>query len=1034
MSKATISKRDERLLHTKSGNRCAKCKEILVENDACIGENAHIFGEKPGAARYDASKPAAYVNSEQNLIFLCSNCHIVVDRDVSRYTTEVLFSMKKEHESDVRAEKQGATLLTNLPERNNQFSGTDQNTYFISYTTKTQNNIDWAKWVEWVLRVELGKSTIMQEYDFRPGDNFKERMNNALKTANAVVCILTEEYMESANCTEEWTNADYFIPIRFDCCNPRGLLKSRVYIDLWGLDKNTLKEKLINSLVGTKRPINEPPLPALSKNSDVAHDEPGFPCTTVNNLPDRNPNFTGREDYLKTICNALTDSPKFTIIGTGGFGKTQLAIEYAHKHIQEYGHVWVVNAESELKLARSYRMFAIRTGLPTADDLEFKDVLRHCMLWLERNSRFLFIYDNAEGLGKELRKYMPEGTVMGHIIIVSREDLKITHEPLYIKVFSATRAVAFLRNRLEGTNALAAVSFEKDALTLVEELGRLPLALEHTAAYMIENKETCEGYMSLWSVNKKLEVLDKNISHDDPKNLIAKTWQISIGKVKMASAFQFFNLCAYFAPDDIPFNVFLDGRGMLPDELQEAASIGRLMHNDIIGELKQYSLIDFNRYGDKEILISIHRLIQEVMVDEHKKSRDETWLRSCLNMAYTAFKCDYTNRKSRDDFIKIAPHIQNIAKHAEAILNDDDAKKKIAWLHSEVGNGFYYSGDYGTALEWHHKALAIREKVLGKEHPDTAESYNNIACVYDSQSDYGTALEWHRKALAIREKVLGKEHPDTAASYNNIALVYYRQGDYGTALEWHHKALAISEKVLGEEHPSTAESYNNIASVYYSQGDYGTALEWHHKALTIREKALGEEHPSTAASYSNIALVYYSQGDYVKALELYLKALAIREKALGEEHPSTAVSYDNIASVYYNQGDYGTALEWHHKALAISEKVLGKEHPSTAESYNNIASVYCSQGDYGKALELYSKCYPIMLQRLGEKHPKTITVRSNMKSAYNSAGMDEPFEQWLQRQVCSKQYPQTSEAGLQIHQQHSPFPCNKSCSLWRGIV
>lgn len=46
-NKATISKRDERLLHTKSGNRCAMCKTILVDvgnpSAACVGENAHIY-------------------------------------------------------------------------------------------------------------------------------------------------------------------------------------------------------------------------------------------------------------------------------------------------------------------------------------------------------------------------------------------------------------------------------------------------------------------------------------------------------------------------------------------------------------------------------------------------------------------------------------------------------------------------------------------------------------------------------------------------------------------------------------------------------------------------------------------------------------------------------------------------------------------------------------------------------------------------------------------------------------------------------
>lgn len=101
-NKATITNRNERLLHTKSGNRCAICKTILVDPNnpaaACVGENAHIYGEKPNAARYDATKDEAFVNSESNLIFLCCNCHKKIDTDVASYSANCLFELKNKHE------------------------------------------------------------------------------------------------------------------------------------------------------------------------------------------------------------------------------------------------------------------------------------------------------------------------------------------------------------------------------------------------------------------------------------------------------------------------------------------------------------------------------------------------------------------------------------------------------------------------------------------------------------------------------------------------------------------------------------------------------------------------------------------------------------------------------------------------------------------------------------------------------------------------------------------------------------------------
>ena len=88
-------------------------------------------------------------------------------------------------------------------------------------------------------------------------------------------------------------------------------------------------------------------------------------------------------------------------------------------------------------------------------------------------------------------------------------------------------------------------------------------------------------------------------------------------------------------------------------------------------------------------------------------------------------------------------------------------------------------GKYAEAEPLHKRSLAIKEKVLGKEHPDVAlfggqevlkrVDLNNLAALYDSQGKYAEAEPLHKRSLAIREKVLGKEHPDVALSLNNLA-------------------------------------------------------------------------------------------------------------------------------------------------------------------------------------------------------------------------------------------------------------------------
>ena len=103
MAKAKISPRNERILHSKCGNMCAMCKTHLTDlkgnKQICIGENAHIYGEKETAARYNKDLSDEYVNSEENLIFLCANCHTKIDKNEKDFPAELLHEIKKEHEN-----------------------------------------------------------------------------------------------------------------------------------------------------------------------------------------------------------------------------------------------------------------------------------------------------------------------------------------------------------------------------------------------------------------------------------------------------------------------------------------------------------------------------------------------------------------------------------------------------------------------------------------------------------------------------------------------------------------------------------------------------------------------------------------------------------------------------------------------------------------------------------------------------------------------------------------------------------------------
>ena len=89
------------------------------------------------------------------------------------------------------------------------------------------------------------------------------------------------------------------------------------------------------------------------------------------------------------------------------------------------------------------------------------------------------------------------------------------------------------------------------------------------------------------------------------------------------------------------------------------------------------------------------------------------------------------------------------------------------------------------------------------------------------QKDYGKSLEYHRKALAIRERVHGPNHPDTAMSHHNMGIVFKQQGDHAAALEAWGKALAIFEQVYGPQSEMVGTACKNMAIAYEAQGERG---------------------------------------------------------------------------------------------------------------------------------------------------------------------------------------------------------------------
>jgi len=242
-------------------------------------------------------------------------------------------------------------------------------------------------------------------------------------------------------------------------------------------------------------------------------------------------------------------------------------------------------------------------------------------------------------------------------------------------------------------------------------------------------------------------------------------------------------------------------------------------------------------------------------------------------------------------------------------------------------------GDYATAASFNEATLSLVASAFGVS-AQAATALNDLALTYRSLARYTEAEPLIRRAIEI-EKALGKDHPDLASGYRNLAGLLQDQGKYDQAEPLIRRAIEIDEKALGKDHPNLASDYNNLAGLLQAQGKYDQAEPLIRRAIEISEKTLGKDHPNVARGYNNLAILLQAQGKYDQAEPLYRRAIEIGEKAFGKDHPDVARDYNNLAILLEAQAKYDQAEPLFRRAIEIFQTKLGSDHPNTVLARKN---------------------------------------------------------------------------------------------------
>jgi tetratricopeptide (TPR) repeat protein len=436
-------------------------------------------------------------------------------------------------------------------------------------------------------------------------------------------------------------------------------------------------------------------------------------------------------------------------------------------------------------------------------------------------------------------------------------------------------------------------------------------------------------------------------------------------------------IIAYFAPDNIPINIFLQ---LVKDGELELGSILQLP--------KQYSMV-----GLEKGVLNIHRLVQQVMqlgIIEEQKEKET--LRKALKLLKN------TAEEASSKSIKCIPH-------ATSVWNYASIHRELIEEFSQFPSRFIVhlrdAGRYEEACKFAVKTIQLLKDKLGQKDPSTLMTQHIMATVLRSQGQYDEAFKLNQEVYEIRKAILGHDHQDTLTSLHNMASILVKQGRYDEALKFYQEVYEKQKEIIGPDHPDTLTSQYSIIVTQLNQG-HGEVLLSSFQELSEKLKEILNDDDKSSELYQ---VVYEKQKDLIepirviphniiiqskdKILGTYSISYEILKKIHGPDNLHTLKVQHCIAKLLHHQGKYEEAIKEYQEVYKKLKEVLGPVNPDTLMIQYDITSVQHHQGKYEKAIKGYQEVYEKLKAVLEPVHPNTIQVQYSMALALDKQGQYE---------------------------------------------
>ncbi|KAM0157329.1 hypothetical protein ACHAPG_004823 [Botrytis cinerea] len=527
----------------------------------------------------------------------------------------------------------------------------------------------------------------------------------------------------------------------------------------------------------------------------------------------RDKDFVERGTILNQIYEKFTASGSRTVlVGLGGVGKSQLAIEYAYQTRDRSQETWVfwVHASNTARFEQSFREIANCVKIPGRQNPQ-ANVFQLVHDWLhdDRKGKWLVILDNADDASflvqaqskgrdgqtsnnientRPLITYLPH-CPNGSILVTTRSRdaaLKLVEQRDIIAIgpMGMVEALALVEKKLEKCDN------NDNIAELVEALEFMPLAIVQAASYISKRmpRYSLQDYLKDFrkSDRKRTSLLDRDseqLRRDwEAKNSILITWQISFDYIRKirSTAADLLSLMSFFDRQGIPEALLRSSdthrnlhrnQKKRSDDDDDHSSISTACSDefeDDISLLQDYSFISVT--ADRTTF-EMHRLVQlatRKWLEDQKQQ--EKWKQQFIkNLNEELPTGEYENWVQ----------CQTLFPHAKlALLHEPEEQNSLQeWASILYKSGWYawQMGNSEDAEKLSVKAMKVRRRIFGREHNDTLRSMAIVGLVYRFRGQWDAAEELQVQEMEICKKKLGLDHPFTLTSIDNLALTYHIQ-------------------------------------------------------------------------------------------------------------------------------------------------------------------------------------------------------------------------------------------------------------------